>query len=290
MDKEITDYTQNIAAKVSGVSKSDINAYELYYRNRPDAFENIFTFINFLTDTFKLSGLNIQVFISKWIYLYGSGTEYASELYSSFLILLANAYSGAYINGQKQIDRTCKSVMVKTCLEIERIGASIFSSPKNLREARQYADKNTRELAEAIKLRDRAGDFLVIGESDFHVQDAAKDIANSAIKYCNESRSMARLAPFAEKAMLTGIKAARKSCTAVLEEDDFPIYENGTLLETAKAFKDVFTDKQIYTIETALDNTMNDLRFLVRETEASQNTLSTVTKVISEMMEVKRYI
>ena len=296
MGKDLNDYTKNLAATVAKINKADINAYDLYVYDKEDTFQDINTFIKYIVETFKLKGFNIQVFIQKWMYFFGTGTEYASELYTSFLVLIANAYSGSYIVQQRTIENVCKSFMVKTCLEIERAASTAsfvnkgFMPTSKFREATEIHDKNSIKLAESIKLRDNAEKYMNINESDFHVEHAAKNISESVIRFCKDSRLEDKISSFAEKAMITGINSAFNSSKDAIMNEEYQLYEHGSLLETAKTLKNYFNDKQRYNIETVINNDIDHLRHLVRESECPKEYVSSVSKVISEMLEVKQYI
>ena len=116
MGKDIDNYTKNIAAKVAKVSTQEIKQYELYYDI--DDFTNIDTFISMLAETFKLKGLTTEVFITRWIFHFGRGTEYGIDLFTSFCNMINAAYCGAYVVNQKQIEKSCGRSMVKLTTEI----------------------------------------------------------------------------------------------------------------------------------------------------------------------------
>lgn len=124
MQKDITS-AQRTASSILSMNVKDTYAFDFYYQHEKD-FENIDIFITFLTDTFKLKGMTTDVFISRWIMLYGKGTMYGLELLPSFLAIIANAYSGAYVNNQKSIELLCGREMIELSTTILRIGADSF--------------------------------------------------------------------------------------------------------------------------------------------------------------------
>ena len=64
--------------------------------------------------------------MDKWILLYGSGTQFATEIYTAFANLLINAYVGAYLNNQKQIETIASRSMVEYCNTLFGIGGEVL--------------------------------------------------------------------------------------------------------------------------------------------------------------------
>lgn len=124
MQKDISS-AQKTASAVLSMNVKDTYAFDFYYNYKTD-FENIDTFVTFLADTFKLKGMETDIFISRWITLYGKGTMYGLELLPPFLCIIANAYSGAYVNNQKTIELICNREMIELSTTILRIGADSY--------------------------------------------------------------------------------------------------------------------------------------------------------------------
>lgn len=123
---DISPTTKNIAAKCADISPRDAQLFDILYREDED-FVNLNTFINRLTELFKFKGFSIEVFIEKWLYIFGTGTQFAPELFTSFATLLTDAYSGTYINNQKTIEKCCGKQMVTFSNTIITIGQSAFN-------------------------------------------------------------------------------------------------------------------------------------------------------------------
>ena len=113
------------AAGITQVAVRDASAYDIYYDYEKD-FMDINTFVTFLAETFKLPGLTTDVFLDRWIYLYGKGTMYGCELLPSFLSMISNAYSGTYINNQKKIEISCGRDMVTLSTTLLQIGGEMY--------------------------------------------------------------------------------------------------------------------------------------------------------------------
>ena len=154
MGKELDTYTKGIAAKVAKVQNSSIAALDLYVEE--GMFENIDVFVSTIAEAFKLKGLTTEVFIQKWIYLFGNGTQYATELFTSFAVVLSYAFCGAYIINQKQIDSKCGPSMIKFCNTYMMIATELFDKRMYMSEAQlakyEVHDAATQTLAESIRL------------------------------------------------------------------------------------------------------------------------------------------
>jgi len=121
---------QKLATTLFSMSNKETNAYDYYYEVEKD-FVNIDTFVTFLANMFKLKGLTTDVFLNRWLYMYGKGTLYGPELLPVFLSIITNAYSGAYINQQKTIETMCGRDLVTLTTELLRIGADLFDNGFN---------------------------------------------------------------------------------------------------------------------------------------------------------------
>ena len=64
--------------------------------------------------------------MDKWLLLYGSGTQFATEIYTAFANLLINAYVGAYLNNQKQIETATGRNMVQFCNTLFKLGGEVL--------------------------------------------------------------------------------------------------------------------------------------------------------------------
>lgn len=110
----------NVALKVSGLSSRE--AELLKYDITDKSFENINSFVIDLASILKIS-ITPDILVERWMYLYGTGTVFALELFQAFSSMLTDAYIGAYINNQKTIEKVAKQSMVeftKTILQLEK--------------------------------------------------------------------------------------------------------------------------------------------------------------------------
>lgn len=112
--------TRRIACKVSGIS--DREAEIINIQLKPDCFLNIKFFVENVADVMHLSKLTLDTVVEKWMYVYGTGTVFALELFPAFSNMVTDAYIGAYINNQKTIEKVAGQGMVVFTKSILTIG------------------------------------------------------------------------------------------------------------------------------------------------------------------------
>ena len=123
--KDDNEAAEQKAKKISTISVRE--AQILRAQAPTSCFKNIDTFVTCLAKVLKVENtLKIENFIDKWILLYGSGTQFATEIYTAFANLLINAYVGAYLNNQKQIETATGRNMVEYCNTLFRIGGEVL--------------------------------------------------------------------------------------------------------------------------------------------------------------------
>ena len=102
--KPLTDSSKNIAAKIAQLTNQEAHACDFLYDEEKD-FVNINNFVNKLIELFKLKGFGLDILVEKWLYLFGNGTQFGLEIFPPFVAMITNAYSGSYLNQQKQIEK-----------------------------------------------------------------------------------------------------------------------------------------------------------------------------------------
>jgi hypothetical protein len=113
------------ALKLSGLSSKEAEILQI--KVQLAAYENIETFIHALAEVLNISEqLSLNEFINKWVFLYGSGTQYATEVYSAFANMLIHAYVGDYFVNQKQIEKILGRKMVEFVSTIFSIGGEVL--------------------------------------------------------------------------------------------------------------------------------------------------------------------
>jgi len=124
LSKEINTLTKSLCKSIA----SEITLREeniIFMQINPEVdFINIKTFINCISRVLKLQRLSVEILTEKWIYLYGTGTQFSLEMYVSFAKMITDAYIGCYINNQKTIEKLCGRHMVDYTLELLKIGSA----------------------------------------------------------------------------------------------------------------------------------------------------------------------
>ena len=116
----------NISASVLGINLKKAKEYDFWY-DPTDDFVNIDTFITMLSKNFKMEGLKTSNFIGQWVYMYGKGSMYGTELLPSFLNTVLYAYSGTYLNNLKRIETVLGRDMVALSTQLLKIGTETYS-------------------------------------------------------------------------------------------------------------------------------------------------------------------
>lgn len=111
------------AMRISGISERQANIIEIDYKD--DSFDDIEKFINLVQEVIHVKGLTIDAFIEKWMFVYGTGTIFATELFTYFAQMMSDAYIGAYINNQKTIEKVAKQDMIEFTKNLIRIGSDV---------------------------------------------------------------------------------------------------------------------------------------------------------------------
>ena len=86
-------------------------------------FINIKNFVEGLTKILKLPETSLELILEKWVYLYGTGTQFALEIFPAFATMMTNCYVGCYINNQKTIEKITGRNMVDFTKGMLRIGS-----------------------------------------------------------------------------------------------------------------------------------------------------------------------
>ena len=122
--KDFTDSVRVRARKLSGLSEREADIVETLMG--PDPFKDIDTFIKSLAKVLRIEGqLRLDNFIEKWVFVFGSGTQYGTELYTCFASIVTNAYVGAYINNQKTIEKVLGKTLVEFTNALFKVGSEL---------------------------------------------------------------------------------------------------------------------------------------------------------------------
>lgn len=122
MGRQNEDTIRDIAAKVSKMPDRLVDGIITSIDMDRD-FLNVNTFVNFMKNYFHIEDLKIELFVDKWVYLFGSGTQFASELFPAYATMLTNTYCGVFLNNQRTIESQCGNSMVNFTAGIFKVGA-----------------------------------------------------------------------------------------------------------------------------------------------------------------------
>ncbi len=290
---ELNDYTKSIAAKVAGITPRESKAYDLYIDSE-DMFENIGTFLPALCQTFKLKQLDLPVFVQRWMKSFGTGTEYAIELFTDFACLVVNAYTGCYIVQQRQIEIACGSdAMIKFSNAVLRAGVDSFDMRAFMSESDlsmyEVHSRGAEDMAKAMNIKNSLDESKMMVNT-FSDKEKALEEAKEIIKTCKEARIEDKIDKYAASSIANGVSAAYEYCISLITSDEAPVYESGSLTNVSKAFKNQINDKQRYELETVINRDIDQLREIVREAGASKETNSKISKTILEFREIQQYM
>ena len=296
LDKDDDQYTHQIAAKLTKLDQSLTKSYSLYYEKEDLA--NIDSFITLLTNTFKLKGLNTEVFMNRWMENCGLGTQFSVELFQCFCNMMIGSYCGAYIVKQKAIDNQCGVSEVKLCEAILKLGDSLLSNTRRVYESSEelleendkygfdnVPSKHTVDLKSLLEARAVIPESTKFTKEDCKSKDAAKKRINEALDYYMHIEKQDQLA---EKVLTFVRSCTRAMSTSKIKED----YQVGVLTEvltpTAKYFKGRTKENLVDTLNEAI----SAMRSYIEDNRDLRNTaLSKVlSSQLSELMKVKNLL
>lgn len=234
MGMELDDRTKAVAAKVAGVEDRFVHAYSMYI---PDMdFTNIDTFINTLSEAFKLKGFTTELFVKTWIYCFGTGTQYAAELFSCFINMMMVSYTGSYLVHQKTIERCCAKPEVKLANAVTLVANQFFNANGFLESyVVPSAHKNhITDIYESQKYIDTHKKDLIIAREEFSNLETVKEKANFAVKLFRTAKR--NPSPIFYESMSNGIEFMKD--LAMNDCDHYSsLYQSDTLSECYKIMK-----------------------------------------------------
>ena len=274
MDKPLDNYAKNLAAKIAGVELNNINAYDLYIED--DTFDNIDIFVKTLADTFKLKGFTLEVLVSKWIRLIGTGTQYALELFTNFGMLLASAYAGSYIVNQNQIERACGTNLVKFNNALKQVGQQTF-----------YSTFKEQEFIDSIKVR--SNDYMV--EAVTMMKESAPLVTSfdniiEAVEAVEALKKFYNITKQNNKVYNAAFKNI-ENCVKVLESyfnDGTAPYAEGCLCAICAKSKNILGQDEINKIMRLLKDKLAFCRESA-EKEMDQSTMNRKARCVTEIMQ-----
>lgn len=121
--REYSESIERRAKIVSGISAKDVELIDV--RLDADAYKNIDTFVKAIAKIINADSLKLDNFIEKWLKLFGSGTQFATEYFPAFSKMLTDTYVGAYMNNQKTIEKIVGRDIVTYSTNLFRIGEDL---------------------------------------------------------------------------------------------------------------------------------------------------------------------
>lgn len=282
LGKELDAYCKNIAAKASDITQREIGPYDLYFSEIN--FENIDTFINSVAKLFNLKGLDTETFIFKWCYLYGTGTQYATELFTNFAMLLTAAYTGAYIVNQRQIEKSCGKEMIAFNNAIKRIGVETFENGRyNLENFNSYTSKETVEMANAIKERNELPPRYT--GKEFKSLEEVMNLADALKKYYVNTKKTEHI----PDEVIKVIKSALPVMESYAGDPASEIYCEGTLLKFCKVYKNIFNSDNLRKVAQLIDDHIRICNGILENAE-SEESRKCAARCINELYQCKQYL
>ena len=120
LNKEITDSTKALCKNIARIDDRQEKIFDIQVDD--DTFKRFDIFLKQLEKLLKLNNLSVELIVEKWIYLYGTGTQFALEIFPAFASMMTNCYVGCYINNQKTIEKVAGRDMVDFTKGILMIG------------------------------------------------------------------------------------------------------------------------------------------------------------------------
>ena len=257
LGKELDQYTKNIAATVAGVAPNISNAWDMYYEEKD--FMDIDTFVTMISSTFRLKGLNTEVFVGKWNYTFGVTATYACELFTNFASVMVATYSGAYIVNQKQIERCCTKSMIAISTELLKIGSSSMGISESF-TSDDIRDRNTIALREAML--SKVPDEAKFKKDDYESKSKLTSKAKAVIKWYTDNNKTDKLSAKLYQAIL----GAEATAALWSEKPDDANYEIGTIEALCKLSKKYLNDKNTKSIKSSFNTIIAGLEKKIDKT------------------------
>ena len=246
------------------------------------------SFITNLAEVFKFNGLNTSVFVAKWIYLYGEGTQYACELFTAFSNLMIATYCGVYIVNQKKVESLCAKYMVNFVNAIMKLGVELYDkrftmSESELSEAMTIRDKDVLALRET-KLKEKLNTFSKFDKNSCCSAHKAKNDIASLTAYYRSIDKPQKISNY----ILSDVRHCINAMDRKKLTDD---YEIGVLTEVIKGGKKYInaTDKNkiLDEIRHAI-STQNE--YIAKYRLSNKELFDKLVKQVTELKKVRNLI
>lgn len=116
MQLDNEDQCRSIARKISGITEMKENTYDFMASKEITKDYNPFlcpvAFTKMISEQFKIDKFSFDIVLEKWMYLYGDGTAFGIEFFPAFSAMMTDAYTGAFINNQKTLEKICGNDLI----------------------------------------------------------------------------------------------------------------------------------------------------------------------------------
>lgn len=280
MGKDIDGYAKNVACKIAKLSTTETRAFDLYYSD--DSFATLDSFIKMLATTFKLKGFTTEVFVGQWMYSFGKGTEYGTEMFTSFTNMLIATYCGAYVVHQKTIEKCCGSAMVSFVNSFTKVALSIlerrgFTMSESELAHTMHVDPGVKALQEKLLSWNNKPNDATIDNYTLRSKANTQKAINALVKYykkCGKENKIGKdLLSAAKKAFGMLKKTVLSKAARETPEYDFGCLE--VILSSMKKYSnDVNISglrKSIYELDDIISLIIRDSSTPASETDKNIN-------------------
>lgn len=130
LKKDMTESYYNIAKKIAKLDSEEEYEITMMQFGGLQNMTDIKIFTTKIAEICGNTSMTLNVFVDKWTYRFGPGTQYAMELYPAFANMLINASSGQYLNNSASISNICGTDMVVFYKAGLRIGNEVTRNVK----------------------------------------------------------------------------------------------------------------------------------------------------------------
>lgn len=130
LKKDMTESYYNIAKKIAKLDSEEEYEITMMQFGGLQNMTDIKIFTTKIAEICGNTSMTLNVFVDKWTYRFGPGTQYAMELYPAFANMLINASSGQYLNNSASISNICGTDMVVFYKAGLRIGNEVTKNVK----------------------------------------------------------------------------------------------------------------------------------------------------------------
>ena len=285
LNKDDDQYTNQVAAKLTGVDQSLTKAYKLYY-NQEDLL-NINTFIKMLTEVFKFKDFTLESFLSIWFKNCGRGTQFALEMFAPFCNMIISTYTNANIVNQKSIDKQCGNSISKLCENILRLGSEELDRGKLFGESVEdivVRSESVKQLQEAKKEKEMDLSEIRFTKEDCKSRETTKKKITALVKHYTKSGQIDVL----NKKIIIYTKTAIGTLSTTKNKEE---YEIGVLTAILKPASVVLRGQTISELDRILGKAADIQREYITKYRVSDMSLAKVLSAqLDEIMKCKNMI